>query len=145
MPPQPPRPQSPQPAPPDKRWAGRGWRGWRVAAWALLATLVVAVATLAAAVAWTTPQLPPLDRVTAYQPRQPLQVFTADGVEIAQFGSERRQFVPIAQIPLLLQQALLAVEDTRFREHNGIDPKGVLRALLAAATGGMGKQSAVNR
>ena len=137
MPPQPPPPQSPRPAPSGHRSAGRGGRGWRVAAWAFLATVVVAGATLAAAVAWITPQLPPLDRVTDYQPRQPLQVFTADGVEIAQFGSERRQFVPITQIPPLLQQALLAVEDARFREHSGIDPKGVLRALLAAATGGL--------
>ena len=134
MPPQPPPPQLPLPAASGSRWTGRCWR---TAAWALLATVAVAGATLAAAVAWYTPQLPPLDRVTAYQPRQPLQISTADGVEIAQFGSERRQFVPIAQIPPLLQQALLAVEDTRFREHSGIDPKGVLRALLAAATGGL--------
>ncbi len=131
------------PLPPSPRSAsalsgGRpAWWRWRTLAWAALGTLLLAVATLLAAVAWTTPQLPPLDRVTAYQPRQPLQVFTADGVEIAQFGSERRQFVPIAQIPPLLQQALLAVEDTRFRTHGGIDPKGVLRALVAAATGGL--------
>ncbi len=82
------------------------------------------------------PELPPLDRVTAYQPRQPLQVYTRDGVEIAQFGSERRQFVPIAQIPKLLQDAVIAVEDARFREHHGIDPIGIARAVVAAATGG---------
>jgi penicillin-binding protein 1A len=120
------------------RHTGRpAWWRWRTLAWAGLGTLLLAVTTLLAAVVWYSPQLPPLDRVTTYQPRQPLQVYTADGVEIAQFGSERRQFVPIAEIPLLLQQALLAVEDTRFREHGGIDPKGVLRALVAAATGGL--------
>ena len=112
-------------------------RPWQLALWALLAALLLAFALLAGAVAWFAPQLPPLDRVTTYQPRQPLQVYTADGVEIAQFGAERRQFVPIAQIPLLLQQAVLAVEDKRFREHGGIDPKGVLRALVAVVTGGM--------
>ena len=77
----------------------------------MLAAALLAFALLAGAVAWFAPQLPPLDRVTTYQPRQPLQVYTADGVEIAQFGAERRQFVPIAQIPLLLQQAVLAVWD----------------------------------
>ena len=112
-------------------------RPWQLALWALLAALLLAFVLLAGAVAWFAPQLPPLDRVTTYQPRQPLQVYTADGVEIAQFGAERRQFVPIAQIPLLLQQAVLAVEDKRFREHGGIDPKGVLRALVAVVTGGM--------
>ena len=102
----------------------------------LLATLVGGAA-LAGAVAWALPQLPPLDRVLRYQPRQPLQVFTSDGVEIAQFGAERRQFVPISQMPRLLQQAVLAVEDSRFRSHVGIDPIGVARALWAAATGGL--------
>ncbi len=122
---------APRPAP------GRPTRRWRLALGWALGGLLAALLLLAGAVAWYAPQLPPLDRVTRYQPRQPLQVFTADGVEIAQFGAERRQFVPIAQIPPLLQQAVLAVEDARFREHIGIDPKGVLRALLAAATGGL--------
>ena len=82
------------------------------------------------------PDLPPLDRVTAYQPRQPLQVYTRDGVEIAQFGSERRQFLPIAQIPKLMQDAVIAVEDARFREHHGVDPIGIARAVVAAVSGG---------
>ena len=68
--------------------------------------------------------LPPIDSVVHYQPRQPLQVFTADGVEIAQFGAERRQSTcPSAQIPRLMQDAVLAIEDSRFREHGGIDPR----------------------
>jgi penicillin-binding protein 1A len=80
--------------------------------------------------------LPSLDKVVNYQPKLPLQVFTADGMEIAQFGTERRQFVPIAKIPKLMQDAVIAVEDVRFREHSGIDAKGVARALLAMLTGG---------
>lgn len=80
--------------------------------------------------------LPPIDKVVQYQPKLPLQVLTADGVEIAQFGAERRIYVPLANIPRLMQDALLAVEDTRFREHGGIDPKGMARAALAMLTGG---------
>lgn len=80
--------------------------------------------------------LPPIDRITHYQPKLPLQVFTADGVEIAQFGAERRIYTPLAQTPKLMQDALLAIEDTRFREHGGIDPKGMARAALALITGG---------
>ena len=81
-------------------------------------------------------ELPPIDRIVNYQPRQPLQVLTADGVEIAQFGSERRQYTPLAQIPRRLQDALLAVEDGRFRSHSGIDPQGMARAVLSMLTGG---------
>jgi penicillin-binding protein 1A len=81
--------------------------------------------------------LPSLDPILNYQLRLPLQVFTADGVEIAQFGEQRRQFVPLAQMPLALRQALLAVEDTRFFEHAGIDPQGLARAVVSRLTGGL--------
>ena len=98
---------------------------------------MLGVGLLVGSVVWYGPQLPSLDPVTTYQPRQPLQVFTADGVEIAQFGAERRQFTPIDKMPLLMQQAVLAVEDARFYDHSGIDLKGLARAVLAQFTGGL--------
>ena len=110
---------------------------WQRLLLALTIGLLLGGLALALAVAWALPQLPALDRVLNYQPRQPLQVFTADGVEIAQFGSERRRFVPIQQIPAMLQQAVLAVEDHRFHQHHGIDPQGLARALVANLTGGL--------
>jgi penicillin-binding protein 1A len=97
-----------------------------LAAWLLLAAAPAAAF-----------ELPPIDRIVHYQPKLPLQVVTADGVEIAQFGAERRIYTPLAQTPKLLQQAVLAVEDSRFREHAGIDPKGMARAVVALLTGGM--------
>lgn len=99
--------------------------------------LLVAALWTAPAVGSAAPwDLPDLGRALNYQPKQPLSVFTADGVEIAAFGAERRQFVPIAQVPRLLQDAVIAVEDVRFREHAGIDPKGMARAAIAMLTGG---------
>lgn len=102
----------------------------------LLAVVVAAtcIATVPTPVAAF--DLPAIDRIVQYQPKLPLQVLTADGVEIAQFGSERREYVPLAGTPQLLQEAVLAVEDARFREHNGVDPKGMARAALAMLTGG---------
>lgn len=81
-------------------------------------------------------ELPPLDRIVHYAPKLPLQVFTADGVEIAQFGTERRDYVPLERIPQRLKDAVLAVEDARFFEHSGVDPKGMARAAVAMITGG---------
>ncbi len=81
--------------------------------------------------------LPPIDSIVQYQPKQPLQVFTADGIDIGQFGAERREYLPLTRIPKTLQQAVLAVEDARFYEHSGVDPKGMARAALAMITGGM--------
>ena len=127
-------PLSPPPPPPGSSPAGRGWRWLGLG---LLGAALLGLAVLAAAVAWYLPRLPSLTPVTSYQPRQPLQVFTSDGVEMAQFGSEHRQFTPIEQIPLLMQQAVLAVEDSRFREHSGIDFRGLARALVANLSGGL--------
>ncbi len=100
-------------------------------------SLAATLASVAAAPAQASLiDLPSIERITRYQPKLPLQVFTADGVEIAQFGTERRIYVPLSRIPKRMQDALLAIEDTRFREHGGIDPKGMARAALALITGG---------
>ncbi len=102
-----------------------------------LALLVACGLALAAAAAWYWQDLPPLDKAIDYRPRQHLQVLTADGVEIAEFGAERRLFVPIAQIPRRLRDALLAVEDADFYRHGAISYHGVVRALVADLSGGV--------
>jgi penicillin-binding protein 1A len=110
--------------------------------------LGVGVAASAAAVllgwaAWILYQrLPDIQALLDYRPKQSLRVFTTDGVEIAQFGAERRQLVRIGQIPATMQAALLAIEDKRFRQHMGIDPKGMLRALLTNTISGERGQGA---
>jgi penicillin-binding protein 1A len=106
------------------------------------AIVALCAVALVAQAAWYYPQLPPLDKVIDYQPAQSLQVFTRDGVELGQFGAERRQFVPIAQMPKLLQDAVVAVEDARFREHHGIDFIGLARAVIADLTPGGRPQGA---
>jgi penicillin-binding protein 1A len=97
---------------------------------------LAAFVALAAACAWWYPQLPTLEKVTHYRPQQALQVYTADRLEIAQFGAERRLFLTVGAMPPLLKAALISVEDSRFLSHSGIDPVGVARALVANATGG---------
>ncbi len=109
---------------------------------AALGLLLLGVLALAMAAAWYWGDLPPLDKATDYRPRQHLQVLTADGAEIAQFGSERRIFVPLAQMPKGLSAAVLAVEDAGFYEHGAISWRGVARAALANLTPGGTAQGA---
>jgi len=80
--------------------------------------------------------LPSLDALIDYRPKIPLRVYTNDNVLIGEFGQERRDFVAIKDIPLIQRQALLAIEDSRFYEHGGVDFKGVARAVIADLTGG---------
>ncbi|WP_136417063.1 penicillin-binding protein 1A [Herbaspirillum sp. ST 5-3] len=76
------------------------------------------------------PNLPPLDALTDYRPKIPLRVYTADQVLIGEFGEERRDFVPIAEMPAVMKHALLAIEDSEFYEHGGVNFKGALRAFV---------------
>ena len=91
---------------------------------------------LLAASAYFYPQLPDTAALSNYQPKQPLRVFTADGIEIGGFGTERRVYQRIDQIPQLMKDSLLAVEDARFYAHFGLDPIGIARAAKSIATGG---------
>lgn len=81
---------------------------------------------------WMSQQLPDIASLTDYRPRLPMRIYSADGVLLGEFGEERRHFTPIGQIPRLMQDAVLAVEDERFREHRGVDYKGVVRAGVAS-------------
>lgn len=81
-------------------------------------------------------QLPDTSFLSNYQPKQPLRVLSADGVELGGFGTERRVYQRIDQFPQLMKDSLLAVEDTRFYSHHGLDPIGIGRAALSIVTGG---------
>ncbi|MCY1256975.1 Penicillin-binding protein 1A [compost metagenome] len=103
-----------------------------VVAGAVVIALLLGYALLVAA-----PNLPSLDTITDYRPKIPLRIYTADNVLIGEFGEERRNFVPIAEIPDVMKKAVLAIEDDRFYEHGGVDFVGVLRAGLANLRGGL--------
>jgi penicillin-binding protein 1A len=90
---------------------------------------VVVLVGIALAVAY--PNLPEIGGLMDYRPKLPMRVFSADGVLLGEYGEERRNFLPLAQIPKVMQHAVLASEDARFYEHSGVDIKGVLRAGLA--------------
>lgn len=97
-------------------------------AFALLAAGVT-IAGVALAVAY--PNLPDVTDLSDYRPKLPLRVFSADGVMIGEFGEERRQLTPIAEIPAVMKNAVLAIEDARFYSHSGVDYKGLVRAAIA--------------
>ena len=110
---------------------------------AVLAGLAVA-AVLAAGlvVVLAYPQLPSLEALTAYQPKIPLRIYTAEGILIGEFGEERRAVISITEVPQQLKNAVIAAEDERFYEHPGIDYVGVMRAAWANLVAGGRRQGA---
>src|ERR687896_1736625 len=110
---------------------------------ALVAGLLVAgVLAVGLVVVLAYPQLPSLDALTAYQPKIPLRIYTAEGILIGEFGEERRSVISIAEVPQQLKNAVIAAEDERFYEHPGIDYVGVMRAAWANLVAGGRRQGA---
>ena len=70
------------------------------------------------------------------EPSEVSVIQAADGTEIAQFYAENRIVVSLDQISVNIQNAIIAVEDQRFYRHKGVDPLGMVRALLSNASGG---------
>ena len=97
----------------------------------VLAGLAGVAIFLAVALAVAYPNLPDISALSDYRPKQPLRVYTADGVIIVEFGEERRRLTPIDEIPQIMKDAVLAIEDARFFSHGGVDYLGVVRAALA--------------
>ncbi|HEY2927615.1 penicillin-binding protein 1A [Piscinibacter sp.] len=114
--------------PPWARWLlGIATSLLGLAAAAFLSVLMMAAIALAVAY----PNLPAISGLTDYRPKLPMRILSSDGVLVGEFGEERRNFTPIAQIPKVMQDAVLAIEDARFYHHGGVDYLGVLRAGLA--------------
>ncbi len=77
------------------------------------------------------PNLPDIKGLGDYRPKLPMRVYSNDGTLLGEFGEERRSYMAIDEIPALMKNAVLSIEDARFYEHGGIDYVGVLRSLVA--------------
>lgn len=112
------------------------WLRWlfRIALWMVgLATAAAVGLALVIAVALSVayPNLPDISDLADYRPKLPLRVYSAEGALLGEFGEERRNLTPIDDIPKVMKDAVLAIEDARFFQHGGVDYKGVVRAGLA--------------
>ncbi|MET3921625.1 membrane peptidoglycan carboxypeptidase [Arthrobacter sp. UYEF20] len=79
--------------------------------------------------------------LTVGTPSQSTKVLSADGKTIATFYAENRVKVGLDQMSPFIKDAIVAIEDSRFYEHGGVDPQGILRALTSNLTSG-GQQGA---
>ena len=114
----------------------------RLLRWAIVACLVLAVAAvigLAALYSTVSAKLPDVQSLRNVELQEPLYVYASDGRLIGLFGETRRYPVAIGQVPEKVRQAFIAAEDARFYQHNGIDPKGISRAVWQIVSGKEGR------
>ena len=83
---------------------------------------------LAGAYLYLSPKTPEVEALKSIQLQTPLRIYSADGKLIQEFGEKKRTPVTYEEVPPLFIKAILAAEDDRFRNHSGVDPKGLIRA-----------------
>lgn len=81
-------------------------------------------------------ELPDVSTLTYFEPSLTTRIYANDGTLIGTLYREARTWTKLDDISPELEKAILAIEDTRFREHHGVDPVGVVRAVFSKAGGG---------
>jgi penicillin-binding protein 1A len=77
-----------------------------------------------------TSDLPQIRALEDFNPSAVTRIYSADKVLLAELFIEKRDPVPLKDIPHYLKAALIATEDRKFYRHSGVDIKGILRAII---------------
>lgn len=118
---------------PNRENAPRTWKTvlWQITLWGFLTGLVLGFTGAGILYFKYSDGLPDVRALKNYQPNIITKLYSDQDELIAEFFIEKRILVPFDEIPLHLKQATLAVEDSGFYYHPGIDPKAILRASIA--------------
>ncbi|MBS0285886.1 MAG: penicillin-binding protein 1A [Proteobacteria bacterium] len=108
----------------------------------LVSTGVAGICALVVVILYTNAQLPTVNILEEIQLQVPLKIYTADGKLIGEYGEKRRTPISIKDVPETLKNAILATEDRRFYDHNGVDLRGMARASLHLLISGSKAQGA---
>ena len=107
----------------------------RFISWWAAAGLLGGLMLAASGFLYLSPKLPTRDSYTNIRLENPLRIFTSDGKLLAEFGSRRSDPIAYQEIPRQVIDALIASEDKRFYDHNGVDLLGLARSVAGIVTG----------
>jgi penicillin-binding protein 1A len=108
----------------------------RLLRWVLPLIITVIVGALAGVAVAAAIHVPRVDKLAGYTPSLVTQLFARDGSVYANFARERRVMLKESEISQVMEQAVLASEDSNFFRHGGIDAMGVLRAAVTDVKAG---------
>jgi penicillin-binding protein 1A len=134
-----PPPKQPQNPKKQRSFLGRWFR--RLFIWGFAFGLL-AVIGVAIAVGVTARSLPSYEELKTSQNGQMIVVRARDGSELVSLGPSYGKWLPYDQIPQVMKDAMVSVEDRRFRSHPGIDPIGLARAFKVRTEKGVWRQGA---
>lgn len=104
--------------------------------WAFLLVFMGVIAGLSGIHLLLSPNLPEIDSLKEVELQTPLRVYSIDNKLIGEFGEKRRDPISIDESPQALIDAIISAEDDDFYQHNGVDIKGLLRAISQLALSG---------
>jgi penicillin-binding protein 1A len=109
------------------------WRRWfkRLFQLAIFAVVIGAIA-LAVAVGVASSRMPSFEELKNSPAGQTIRVRANDGTVYFTLGPNYGRWLPLHETPQVMQDAMVAVEDRRFRIHPGVDPVGMARAAIFA-------------
>ena len=128
--------------PPQDKGPPTGWRLWLRRLFRTgLALGLVAFVALGIAVGVAVQRMPSFEQLKGTPVGQTIRVRAADGTVFLTLGPNYGRWMPIDDVPQVMQDAMVAVEDRRFRYHPGVDPVGLARAaVFAVETRGTGRR-----
>jgi penicillin-binding protein 1A len=113
--------------------AERPRSGWfRVAYWSTVLLLWLGIG-LAGLFTWVGLHLPPIQSLQVPKRPPTIEISASDGHVFATRGEMGGAAIPLREMPDYLPKAFIAIEDRRFYDHHGVDPVGLVRALVANA------------
>ena len=74
--------------------------------------------------------LPDVSEVKDMAFSQATVITDKNGVELYKLFEQNREYVDISKVNPQMLNALVAIEDQRYREHEGLDPRGIFRAAI---------------
>ena len=102
-----------------------------------VALLVAALAmSLGALVSSWLQDLPDYNSADAYLVSEPTEIVDSRGTVIAEYYLQNRRSIEMNQVSDWVLKATVDTEDVRFYHHNGVDPQGIARAVIAQLMGG---------
>ncbi len=121
---------------PKKKKARRGTRGksrsriGRVIYWGAVLALWAFICAIGVLV-WVGIHLPPIQSLEIPKRPPSVLILGANGATLATRGDMGGAAVPLRELPDYVPKAFIAIEDRRFYSHHGVDPLGIMRALVA--------------
>lgn len=106
------------------------FRVFQVLALLVLGLVIAGVTSVSALLNHYAEGLPDVSKLRYFEPSETTRIYSADGKLIATLFKENRTWTPFDKMSPYVAKAILAVEDSRFYQHHGVDPIGVLRAAV---------------